>query len=247
MESFNLPFSTNTADPSLSDLLRLHAKGMKLDFNCLHIGTVQSFDADKQVATVTINYKQTVYQRDPANNRIYRPLLLDYPQLSDCPVVFLGGGVRSITVPVVQGDECLVFFNDRDLDNWFSGQIGGQPATNRIHSFSDALVLVGIRNLGKVISDFDTQRISMKNDKARVAVGPQLVLIDNDQYNLKDVLQELVNNVKSLVSQTSAITVLGVTTGLGVSGIPVNAAAITAISAQLDTTAGKLAALLEGS
>lgn len=242
--TYVLPFGTNTTNPSLLDLLNMNTKGMKLDLNCHHIGTVQEFDATKQTAKVTINYKQTVQQLDP-DSKIYKPVLLDYPILADCPVVFLGGGSGALTFPVAKGDECLVLFNDRDMDNWFSGSNNGQPATNRTHSFSDGLILVGIRSMGNILSDFDTARVVLRNGTTIVGVGASLIKLANNQYTLNNLLQELINEIKSLVSATAGITVLAVTPGIGISGPPANAVTIAAINTQLTTTANKIAGLLE--
>ena len=85
----------------------------------------------------------------------------------------------------------------------------------------------------------------MQYGSTMVGVGETLVKIANDQYDLGALLQELITEIKSLVTQTSAITVTAVTAGSGVSGVPANAAAITAIGTQLTTTANKIAGLLE--
>lgn len=239
-----LPFSQAPAEPSLKDVLDQLRKSILLDLNCHHVGTVQSFNAEQQTATVTVNYKKTYYRLD-AGTGLYAPLLIDYPIMVDCPVICLGGANAALTMPIQQGDECLVLYNDRDLDTWFQGGSGAAVATPRLHSFADAVVLVGLRSLGKVLTDYDTTRAVLRNGSTLVGVGASLVKIANAQYTLNSLLQTLVTQIQSLVAQTAAITVTGVTTGPGVSGVPVNAAAITAISAQLTTTANQLAGLLE--
>jgi hypothetical protein len=65
--------------------------------NCHAIATIQSFDPTKQTASATVNYKKTYFKPDTAG--VYRPVLVDYPQLIDCPVIFLGGGVLSPDLP----------------------------------------------------------------------------------------------------------------------------------------------------
>ncbi len=161
-------------EPELADLLALLKKDIFLGLNCHHIGTIQSFDPLKQVATATINYRRTYFKHDPAGGE-YVPELVPYPVLLDCPVVFLGGGNGALTFPVAEGDECIVLINDRDIDNWFSGSSDSAVATPRLHSVADALILVGVRSLANVIAEFDGSAVSL-----RTKDGVSKVSIDVD-------------------------------------------------------------------
>lgn len=243
MPPYQQPANTFAADPSLTDVLSLHRTGVFASLNCHHVGTVQEFDATNQTARVTINYKQTVRQPNAVTG-VYQQVLVDYPVLVDCPVVFLGGSGSALTFPVVQGDECLVLFNDRDFDNWFAGAATGQPATPRLHSFSDGIVLVGVRSLARILSGFDTTRASLRNGVAAVAVGPSLVKIYNASHTLNDLLQELVAGVNDLVGATAGLTVICSGGGMA-SSTPVNVAQINAAGSALAATANKIAELLE--
>lgn len=174
-------------EPSLKDLLDLYRKDILLNLNCHHIGTVQTFNPLNQTATATINYKKTFFNFDSAT-QTYVPQLVDYPILIDVPVIALGGGDGALTFPISGGDECLVLFNDRDLDNWFAGGgSGGAVATPRLHSFSDGLILVGIRSLANVIPNYNGSatelrtrdgltKIIVSQDSVKVVVGPGMVL-----------------------------------------------------------------------
>ncbi len=230
-------------DPQLQDLLDLVKRDIMISLACHHVGTIQNFDAAKQTAQVTINYKKTYFQRDSAG--LYQPVLVNYPMLIDCPVIFLGGGEASLTMPVAKGDECIVMFNDRDIDNWFSSGQVGPVATSRLHSLSDGIALVGVRSLQNVLTAFDTTRAVLQYGTTMVGVGSTLVKIANNQFTLNTLLQELIGEINDLITQTAAITVTGVTTGPGVSGVPANAAVIAAISTQLAATAQKIGELLE--
>jgi len=240
----NLPFTQPPTDPSLKDVLDKLKQDIFLSLNCHHLGTIQSFDSAKQTAVVTINYKKTYYKYD-STSRTYKPTLVDYPIIADCPVIFLGGGAAHLTFPVAVGDECLILFNDRDIDNWFKGGNNTSVASPRLHSFADAIALVGINSLGKVISNFDGTRAALINGTTYVAVSPTLIKIANASTTLNTLLQDLITNIKNLVTATSNITVTAVTPGLGASGVPVNAATITAINTTLTALAGQIGGLLE--
>lgn len=244
MSGAPLPFSQLPSEPSLKDVLDQFQKSLLLGLNCHHIGTVQSFDATTQTGTATINYKKTFYRKDPVNG-LFQPLLVDYPVLIDCPVVILGGGTTALTFPITAGDECLILFNDRDLDNWFAGGAGTAPATPRLHSFADGIILVGLRSKGKVLTGYDTVRACLRNGTTFIGIGASLVKIANQTYNLGDLLQELITEIKDLTTQVAAITVTAVTAGSGVSGVPANAAAIAAVNVRIAATATKIAGLIE--
>jgi hypothetical protein len=178
-------------ETNLRDVLNIIKKEVKLEMYCHAIGTIQSFDPVKQTAVVTINYLRTYYEKiDKSEN--YAKRTENYPILLDCPVIVLCGGLAGITFPISQGDECILLFNDRSIDNWFhSGQI--LPVNSpRLHSISDAIALVGVRNQKRVLSNYDTERAVLFNDKAKIAVGSEKIEISNDTKNLNTLLQQLI-------------------------------------------------------
>lgn len=170
-------------NPTLKDLLDYHGKQLKQEFNCHHIGTIKEFDETTQTAQIDINYTKT-FQQLTSNGNV-NIITQNYPLIADCPVICLGGGVGSLTFPIENGDECLVFFNDRDLDNWFNGSSSAAPNTPRLHSFADAIALVGVRSLANVLEDYPTDAVSLNYganniqifaDKAVVTVGTDTTL-----------------------------------------------------------------------
>lgn len=211
-------------DPSLADLLNLHGKQLMLNMNCHAIATVQSFDADEQTVSATINYKKTYLTRNPDGT--YSSTLVDYPILLQVPVVILSGGAAKLTFPISAGDECLILFNDRSIDSWFqSGQVG-PVSSPRLHSISDGFALIGVRSLARSIDDYDQTHAKISWGQTMVGVSVSKVKIANQLYTLNQLLQ-------LLLTQVQAITVSAVTPGVGVSGPPVNAAAIAAIAVQI--------------
>jgi hypothetical protein len=234
---------TTITEPSLQDLFNLWKKQIFLNLNCMHIGTIKSFDPVTQTCTATVNYKKTFFKKDDTG--VYQPVLKDYPLLADVPVIILSGGGASLTMPIAVGDECILLFNDRDIDNWFqSGQITGN-ATARLHSFADAFALVGVRSSPNSLFNYDSERASLNNGTTRVAVGAEKILIENELTTLNTQLQSLLTQLTNLTAALATLTVTGVTGGGGNSGVPANAAAITAIGTNLATIAGNIGSLLE--
>lgn len=186
-------------EPGLIDLLDLHRKATLLDLNCHHTGTIVSFDSTKQTASVTINYKKTNFTFNETTG-VYDPVLENYPIIGEAPVICLGGGVAALTFPIQAGDECLVIFNDRDMDNWFVSGSASPNGTARLHSFADAIVLVGLRSLGNSLTNYDATRAVLKNGTAEVGVGPSLIKIANEMQTLKTVLEGLTAKIDMVLT-----------------------------------------------
>jgi hypothetical protein len=238
------PLNRLYAEPTLGDLLDLVKKEVMLATNCHAIGTIQSFDPSTQTCSATMNYKKTYLEADPTTG-VYGPVLVEYPVILDAPVVVIQGGTGYLTMPIMSGDYCLVMFNDRDLDAWLhSGQVSA-PNTSRFHSFSDAIILVGLRPNSKALSPYDPARVVLGNGTTLVGVGTSLIKIANNSTTLNTLLQTLISNIQDLVIATSAITVTGVLAGALASGPPANAAAIIAVGVELMATAVQIEGLLE--
>lgn len=231
--------------PELRDVLDLLKKEIFLTLNCHHVGTIQSFNETQQTAQVTLNYTKTFYQQG-ANAQSLTPTQVSYPILMDCPVVILSGGPAWLNLPVAAGDECLVLFNDRDMDNWFQGVVGAPVATSRLHSFSDAIALVGLRSLNRSIGSFDPTRAILTDGNAAIGINPSThkLTAKNASYDLNTLLQNLCTQLENLASACAAITVTCAAAG-SPSGPPINAATISAVSTQIQSIATEIGGLLE--
>lgn len=227
MESFNsAPFNNLQFDPDLRDLMDLVTKEIMLSLNCHTIATIKSFDPLTQTVKATVNYSKTFYRKNP-KTQTYVPVQVNYPPLVKCPIYVLGDGADcALTFPIKEGATCSLLFQDRDISAWFaSGQVGTLPS-NAMHSFSDAIALIGVRPLTNPVSNYDTTRAVLKQGTTMVGVGADKVKIANALFTLNGLLQ-------NLITQVEAITVTCTAPGTP-SGPPLNAAAIAAIAAQLE-------------
>lgn len=174
--------------PDLAAALDQSAKDALARLNCHQVGTIQSFDATTNTATVSLEYSLSV-----------NGVVQNSPVLVDVPVFILGGGNRVFTFPIRRGDSCLVLFNDRDMDNWHHTGSGGVPSSNRMHDLSDGLALVGFRSQANPVIGYSTTDVEMRNGVSRVAVGEKL-LLQNASTDLKAVLQSIVTALTALNS-----------------------------------------------
>lgn len=99
---------------------------------------------------------------------------VDMPPLVDCPVVFPGGGGVILTFPINPGDEVLVVFASRCIDNWWvSGGIRNQ-AELRMHDLSDGFCIPGPRSLPNVPGGISTAKATLRSDSggSQVSIDP---------------------------------------------------------------------------
>lgn len=158
-------------EPELIDVLNILQKQIMLNLVSHHVGTIEKFDAANQTARVKISYKKTFYEPNQATGD-YEEVYKDYPLLIDCPVIVLGGGKGSLRFPIAPGDDCLLLFNDRDIDNWFEGNYDAPPSSLRLHSISDGFALVGIRNSTASLPLYSIDRTEIHHgDKTKLSLG----------------------------------------------------------------------------
>lgn len=195
-------FNTPGANPNLKDLLDAHKRNVMNSINCHAIGRVESFNASQQTAQVSIVYKRVVYEPDAKDG--FKETAVNYPVLLDCPVVVMNGGGGRLTFPIARGDECLVLFNDRDIDVWWSGSYNNPVNSNRVHSLADALIIVGVKSKATFLENYDTQRVELSHDDgAKVALDDK-VDIANSSTDLRETLEGLVNTLSTFMSATAA-------------------------------------------
>ena len=144
-------------------------------------GTIVSFDASTQLATVDLAREQfyngfeTFYESN------------EYPTLKDVPVHFPQCGGYSLTFPIKVGDSCLLLFCDKGYNHWlYRGEtkIGkfkeGVPRAEYFRAFNinDALCIVGFNPVPKAITNFSATDVELRDDSRgqRITLKPDGVI-----------------------------------------------------------------------
>jgi len=116
-------------------------------------------------------------------------------------VFILSGGTGHLTFPIASGDPCLVLFNDRDLDLWWSTGNTAIPNSDRAHDLSDGLILVGFRNQTNPISPFNTTDAELAYKGGKLKVNDKLAMIGASS-DLKTVMDKLYTALTVLNGKT---------------------------------------------
>lgn len=185
------------SEPTLQTVIDLLRENIFSSLNCHAIGVIKSFDASTQRAYVEVAYSRKVENKADAQERI------DYPALVDVPVICLGGGQGSIRFPISEGDNCILLFNDRDIDNFLESDSFNQLASDRKHSFSDAIALVGIRNKANKLTDYTSDRTELVHDSAKISMK-QKIRIKNASSDLHTVLSDIMT-ILTTISNAVAV------------------------------------------
>ncbi len=199
-KSYINPTTQQENPPTLTALLDILKREIGKDINCVRIGVIQSFNETNQHAEVKIAQQQvTSVQNDGTRT------LAEYPILLDVPVHFQCGGGYTMTFPITEGDECLILFNDREIDNWLDNGPGLPPTIGRLHDLSDGFAIVGVRSNNRVLSGVSTTTTQLRSDDGETYVevnktgvvtvkAPEMVVMETPLLRVTGVLSILNEN-----------------------------------------------------
>lgn len=136
---------------TLTDAIRAVVLDDRKSLHTAMPGIVQSFDAATQTARVR-----------PAIKRV----MVDGSELQladiECPVKFPRYGNFIITGPVAAGDEGLIHFAERSVDNWFASGGPQAPAEVRFHDLSDGFFAPGYSSRGRVPANISGDALEIR-------------------------------------------------------------------------------------
>lgn len=164
-------------------------------------GIIQSFDATKKTARILPALKARIQAPDGSFEWV------TLPELLDCPVHFAGGGGVTLTFPLKQGDECLVVFGNRCIDNWWKfgspgGTVAQEQAELRMHDLSDGFCIAGFSSVPKVIPNISTTKAQLRNDAGTM-------YLEVDPTGVIAVHAPVLNFVAPTINITGAINLTG--------------------------------------
>ena len=150
-------------------------------------------------------------------NEVQQVSFKSLPKLPACPILFPRGGGYSITFPVNKGDEALVIFSCRSIDEWFSQGKAAPSFDLRMTDLSDGIVIVGLMSEKRTLNNINTSGLQIRSDDGKNSVTFQngnISAVAQNEISLSVGSCELVLNkngvninkkttVQSLVSQST--------------------------------------------
>lgn len=127
-------------------------------------GIVQSFNPIEQTVTVQPTIREEIAKEDLSKEWVSLPLLLDVP------INIPRAGGYSMTLPVKEGDECLVIFLDTCMDAWWSyGGVQNQLEKRR-HDLSDAVAILGLWSQPNAIKNYSVNSCQLRNEEGNAYI-----------------------------------------------------------------------------
>jgi hypothetical protein len=125
---------------------------------------------------LTVNYaKQTITAQPTIMGKITDDdgyiSDINLPVLVDVPFQSFGGSGFVVTMPNLEGSECLIVFSSRCIDGWWS--MGGvQPqAEQRMHDLSDGMAIIGFNSQARVIQNYSTTAVEVRTFDGITKIG----------------------------------------------------------------------------
>jgi hypothetical protein len=170
--------------PSQTQVLDSHKREVMKDINCVRPGTIVSYNpgsaTEAPTATVQIAQMQ-VAAISPTGVRTIE----SFPPLPNVPIIFPHGGGFTLTFPIAIGDECLLLFNDREIEQWLLNGAGQAPVLGRTHDLSDAFALVGIRSNPNGLAGISATAVQLRSDNySGISGSGELVELSSGKIRL---------------------------------------------------------------
>ena len=144
-------------------------------------------------------------------------------------------------MPIKAGDQCIVLFSDRNINNWLRNGNEAAPADGRCHDMSDGIALVGINSMASTLPAYpaNTCRLSYAGAEIDLASGNidiktgngEEITLTGGKVSLKNGSTSLLTILNGLVDQIKAIGTQGGPTAQAVS--PASQAALEAYKTQI--------------
>lgn len=183
----------------------------------------------------------------------------DYPVIPGVTLGSMRAGNAIISMPVKVGDFVTLWFSERSMETWKESGKTAVPPDTRAHHLSDAIAYPGnypismnIKNDPEALQiKYGSTKISLKEDstldlecsKAKIHMTKAgKFSIGNGSVELLSLLEDALTQVKMT---STAIKVMTMPTGLGPSGVPINALSFTNVEIAVDKILNLLSQLME--
>lgn len=148
-------------NPDSGAINRMLKDSVAKNLKCHRIGRITAFDSTNFLCTVQLLDKMSFLGQEES-----------FVEIPSLPLLISGTDSKHITFGDIVGSECIVHFNDVDVDNWLETGESYTPNSRRKHDFSDGFVELRPFNK-KAVFAYYSNGIEIKN-------GSSLIHINDD-------------------------------------------------------------------
>jgi hypothetical protein len=152
--------ASNSRTPSLAEVIRAAMDGRLADVHVAIPGKIERYDPATQRADVKPLVKRRVAAADGEE------IVESIPVVPSVPVLFPRSGAFFISLPLQVGDNVLLVFCDRSLDEFVFGPPGveAEPDDFRTHDLSDAIAIPGVWPVARALTGAHPSNLAMGHD-----------------------------------------------------------------------------------
>lgn len=175
-------FSQYSLPADLTQTLQASGSKTVAQINCMRIATVIEFYPENLTAQVKLVDKKLV-GLNPDGSQILQEYPPIYAKVCYCNPF--------CTFPLTQGMECILLFNDRELETWFINGGSNIQAYPRMHDLTDAVAIFGIRSLPMMINILTDclhlfyENSSLQLKEAETDLNSTTINLTGDTINIK--------------------------------------------------------------
>lgn len=126
-------------------------------------GIIQDFDPEKQTVTVQVAVRELVRTNTGPQSLAIAPIY-------NVPIALPRGGGLAITVPIQQGDECLLVFTDTSFDLWWARGGVQDQFERRRHDITDCVAIIGCWNQTRLLDGYSPDSIQIRTEDGATIV-----------------------------------------------------------------------------
>jgi hypothetical protein len=192
-----------TRSPSFPEAIDALIKLIGSELNCVAVGTIESYEHDKQRAKVKVSLKKPIRNEDGTETEAE-----SVPVIPNVPVLTLGGGGYFAHFPLQQGDQVLVLYADRSLDMW--KEKGGEvdPAFTHTHEVTDAIAIPGVRAWSEALSGTNANNLvigSEDDPSLRIVFDGTNILLSENAAQFVALANKVLTELQKITTYLSAL------------------------------------------
>lgn len=150
--------------PTLSEVIRTHIDAVLIQMNVCLPAKIVKYYPETQYADVQVQLQRKYEDGTLAPIPVIPNVPVKHPRTQ--------GGKTRIHLPVAVGDDCMLVFSQRSLDNWKTQGGMQDPADRRKFHLSDAFALLGGAAEPDAFAVNDPLSIEIVNDSGIVQIKP---------------------------------------------------------------------------
>lgn len=166
----NSRFNQLSNKPDLTQVVKSATLKNAQELNCVRIGIIKEFYPENLTAKILLANKKTIGVNPDGTQQVrdYAPIIA---KVCYCNPF--------CTFPLTEGMECVVLFSDREIESWFINGDVNPRAYERMHDLTDAIAIVGIRSLPKMI-EILADCLNLFYGTSNIALSENLINITAD-------------------------------------------------------------------